>query len=178
MVQKILSFGTAAGLVIGSILFGLTVGMKNHPPLAYGMLIGYLTMLLGLSAVFVAIKKHRDADLGGVIRFWPALGLGLGVSLVASLFYVAAWEAALAVTQMDLAGSYADALMAEQRTRGASAEALAKLAVEMETFKVEYANPLIRLPMTLTEIFPVGVLVSLVSAGLLRSPRFLPARQA
>jgi len=178
MFKKILSYGTVAGLVVGVALFGLTVGMKDHPPSSYGMLIGYLTMLVGLSAVFLAIKKHRDADLGGVIRFWPALGLGLGVSLVASLFYVAAWEAALAFTHMDFAGSYAAALIDQQRGRGVSGEALAKFTADMETFKAEYSNPLFRLPMTFTEIFPVGVLVSLVSAGLLRSSRFLPARHA
>jgi hypothetical protein len=47
----------------------------------------------------------------------------------------------------------------------------------MEAFKVQYANPMFRLPMTFAEIFPVGVLVSLVSAGLLRNSRFLPARR-
>ncbi len=39
-----------------------------------------------------------------------------------------------------------------------------------------YAKPWYRMPMTFAEIFPVGILVSLVSAALLRNPRFLPAR--
>ena len=47
----------------------------------------------------------------------------------------------------------------------------------MEVFKTMYANPLLRLPMTFVEIFPVGVLVSLVTAGLLRNSRFLPMRR-
>ena len=46
----------------------------------------------------------------------------------------------------------------------------------MDAFKIQYADPLFRLPMTFVEIFPVGVLVSLISAGLLRNRRFLPAR--
>lgn len=45
-----------------------------------------------------------------------------------------------------------------------------------EASKVQYANPLFRLPMVFAEIFPVGVLVSLISAALLRNRRFLPAR--
>ena len=60
---------------------------------------------------------------------------------------------------------------------GASAEAIAKLSAEMAEFKVQYANPMFRLPMTFVEIFPVGVLVSLFSAALLRNSRFLPARR-
>ena len=39
-----------------------------------------------------------------------------------------------------------------------------------------YANPLFRLPITFTEILPVGLIVSLISALLLRNSRFMPAR--
>ncbi len=77
---------------------------------------------------------------------------------------------------MDFAKDYADALIAEERAKGVSGAALAKFTAEMEAFKTSYANPLYRWPMTFSEIFPVGILVSLVSAGLLRNSRFLPAR--
>lgn len=178
MLRMILAYGTIAGLVVGAVLSGIVIAMNGHQSMTWGMVIGYLTMLIGLSAVFVAIKRHRDVDLGGVIRFWPAFGLGLGISLVAGIFYALAWEFALAVTQMDFAGDYARFLIDEQRAKGVSGEELAKFTAEMDRFKVEYANPLYRLPMTFTEIFPVGVLVSLVSAGLLRNSRFLPMQRA
>jgi hypothetical protein len=155
----------------------LTVALNGHLPTRYGVAISYLTMLIALSAVFAAIKRHRDADLGGVIKFWPALGLGLGISVVAGVFYVLAWEAAQAFTHADFAGDYAKMLIEQQQAKGASAEALAKMTTDMESFKASYANPLYRLPMTFAEMFPVGVLVSLVSAGLLRNSRFLPARR-
>lgn len=64
----------------------------------------------------------------------------------------------------------------QQKAKGASAEAIASLSAQMEQFKLQYANPMFRLPMTFVEIFPVGLLVSLVSAGLLRNRGFLPAR--
>jgi len=141
------------------------------------MLVGYTTMLIALSAVFVGIKRHRDQDRGGVIGFWRALGVGLGISFIAGIFYVAAWEAVQSMMHMDFASSYAQAIIASQKAKGASAEALAKLTTEMEAFKVQYANPMYRLPMTFAEIFPIGVLVSLVSAGLLRNSRFLAVRR-
>jgi hypothetical protein len=141
------------------------------------MLVGYTTMLVALSTVFVAIKRQRDLNGGGVIRFWPAFGLGLGISAVAGLFYVLAWEAALAITQADFISAYTESLVEAERAKGASPAAIAKLRAEMESFRASYANPLFRMPLTFAEIFPVGVLVSLVSAGLLRNPRFLPARR-
>lgn len=177
MFRLMVFYGCIAGLVVGIPLFGLAVALNGHPPLKYGVALGYLTMLVALSAVFLAVKRHRDDDLGGVIRFWPALGLGLGISLVASIFYVLAWEAALAVTGMDFAGEYAKSLIAQQQAQGASAEALARFTAEMEEFKRQYAQPVYRVPMTLAEIFPVGVLVSLISAALLRNSRFMPARR-
>jgi hypothetical protein len=176
MLHKILKYGLIAGLVVGIALFATTVATNGQPPPGYGMAIGYLTMLIALSAVFVGIKRYRDVDRGGVIRFWPALGMGLGISLVASILYVLSWEAALAFTGIDFPEVFANAMLERQKAKGMSAEALAKLAGEMEAFKLQYANPMIRMPMTFAEIFPVGLLVSLVSAGLLRNPRFLPAR--
>nr|WP_246866775.1 DUF4199 domain-containing protein [Dyella sp. SG609] len=175
--RTILKYGLIAGLVVGGFELATFVLFSGMPPLKYGMVVGYTTMLIALSAVFVGIKRHRDVDRGGVIGFWPALGVGLGISFIAGIFYVAAWEAVQSMMHMDFASSYAQAIIASQKAKGASAEALAKLTTEMEAFKVQYANPMYRLPMTFAEIFPIGVLVSLVSAGLLRNSRFLAVRR-
>lgn len=176
MLHKILKYGLIAGLVVGIALFATTVATNGQPPPGYGMALGYLTMLIALSAVFVGIKRYRDVERGGVIRFWPAFGMGLGISVVASVLYVLSWEAALAFTGVDFPAVFANAMLERQKAKGMSAEGLAALAQEMEAFKLQYAKPMIRMPMTFAEIFPVGLLVSLVSAGLLRNPRFLPAR--
>jgi len=168
MLRTILKFGVIAGLVVGGFEIVTFVVFSGMPPLKYGMLIGYTTMLIALSSVFVGIKQHRDVDRGGVIGFWPALGVGLGVSFIAGIFYVAAWEAVQAMTHMDFASSYAQAIIASEKAKGASAETLAKLSTDMEAFKVQYANPMYRLPMTFVEIFPVGVPVFARAAGLKR----------
>ncbi|MEA3003208.1 MAG: hypothetical protein QOH81_1996 [Sphingomonadales bacterium] len=176
MLKRILIYGVVAGLIAGLPLSALVIAAHGNAP-AHGMAIGYTIMLIALSTIFVAIKRYRDAELGGVIRFWPALGLGLGISFIAGIFYVAAWEASVAISHIDFANGYANALIAQQKAAGVGGAELAKFTAEMERFKVQYANPLFRLPMTFAEIFPVGVLVSLVAAALLRNPRFLPARR-
>jgi hypothetical protein len=178
MWRNILKYGLIAGLVVAIPMNLMMVTMHDHAPLAWGMVFGYVTMLVALSAVFIAIKRYRDTELGGVIGFWPALALGLGISVIAGIIYSLAWELSLALTHMDFASAYANTLIAEKKAAGASAETIAQLTAEMEAFKVQYANPLFRMPMTFAEIFPVGVLVSLVSAALLRNSRFLAARPA
>jgi uncharacterized membrane protein len=177
MLRTVVWYGVLAGVIVGVPLFGFTVAMNGHPMTPYSAVVGYSIMLIALSTVFVAIKRRRDEALGGVIKFWPAFGLGLGISLVAAIFYVAAWEAALAVTHSDFAGTYANVLIEQQKAKGVTGEALAKFIASMERFKADYRNPLYRVPLTFAEIFPIGVLVSLVSAGLLRNSRFLPARR-
>ena len=178
MLRLIVRYGVIGGLVVGVPMFSLTVFGGNGGLEKYGYLIGYTTMLIALSTIFIAIKKRRDTTLGGVIGFWPAFGTGLAISFVAGIFYVASWELAMGVTHMDFAGSYAQAMIDAAKAKGLSGDALAKAVAEAEQFKANYANPLYRLPMTFIEIFPVGVLVSLVSAGLLRNSRFLAARRA
>jgi hypothetical protein len=178
MLRDILKYGLIAGLIVGGIDFTMFVSLADQEHLDNGMLIGYSVMLVALSAVFVGIKQHRDRELGGVIRFWPAFGMGLAISFIAGVFYVLAWEASQAVTGGDFASVWANAMIEQARARGESAAAIAKMTAEMAQFKVQYANPWWRLPMTFAEIFPVGVLVSLVSAALLRRPGFLPARRA
>ena len=174
MGRGILKYGVIAGLVVAAGMWGTLLAFRGGMPHGMlGMVLGYLTMLVALSAVFVAIKRHRDVDRGGVIRFWPAFGMGLAISVIASVFYVLAWELALATLVPDFAGHYARSVIAGAKARGADAAALATLTAQMDAFKVQYADPLYRLPMTFAEIFPVGVLVSLVSAALLRNPRVL-----
>ena len=177
MFASILKYGLIAGIVVGGISFAMFTAMDGVPNFEYGMLIGYATMLVALSAVFVGIKRHRDQALGGVIRFWPAFGMGVAMSLIAGILYALSWEASQAITGGDFMTAYSDYVLGQARAKGESAAAIARLSAEMAEFKVMYANPWFRLPMVFSEIFPVGVLVSLVSAALLRRPDFLPARR-
>ena len=177
MFGAILKYGLIAGLVVGGISFTMFTAMGDDHNFDYGMLIGYATMLVALSAVFVGIKQYRDHELGGVIRFWPAFGMGVAMTVVAGILYVLAWEASQALSDGDFMAAYSNYVLEQARAKGEDAAALAKLSAEMAEFKVVYANPWFRLPMVFSEIFPVGVLVSLVSAALLRRPTFLPARR-
>ena len=177
MFRDILKYGLISGLIVGGIDFAMFTAMADEHDFQNGMLIGYTIMLVALTAVFIGIKRHRDLQLGGVIRFWPAFGMGVAISFIAAVFYVLSWEASQAVTGGDFAAAYSNFVLEQARAKGESAAEIARMSAELAQFKVQYANPVWRLPMIFTEIFPVGVLVSLVSAMLLRRPGFLPARR-
>src|ERR1700679_4240853 len=129
MLRIIALYGTIAGLIVGIPMVATMVLVTGEIPHSY--IIGYTTMLVALSAVFVAIKRHRDLDLGGVIGFWPALGMGLGISFVAGVIYVFAWETACAIAHLDFANAYAKIEIAQQKAAGVSGAALAKFEGQM-----------------------------------------------
>ena len=52
--------------------------------------------------------------------------------------------------------------------KGASAAEIAAMEKEMATFKENYKNPLFNVGMTFLEVFPVGLIMTLVSAAILR----------
>ena len=176
MIRLIALYGVVAGLIVAiPMVWGmLTLTPETAPD--NGVLIGYLTMIVALTAVFLGVKHYRDKVLGGVIKFVPALLVGLGISAVASVIYVIGWEISLAYSGFDFAGGYTKTLVEAARAKGASPEELQKVMADAESFKKMYANPLYRMPITFIEMFPVGVLISLISAGLLRNSRLLPAR--
>lgn len=173
MARIVFIYGLISGLVIIAGIIGTIVVSGDQP---HGNVwLGYLIMLLGMAAVFMGVKAHRDQNNGGVIRFWPALGTGLLIAGVASLAYVAIWEVYLAMTDYSFMPEYTAAYLEQQRSAGVSGEAYRELQAQMQAYVEQYRSPLYRLPMTFVEIAPVGLLVSIVSAVLLRNSRFLPA---
>ena len=168
-------YGVIAGVVVAVGMFINTSFVADYG--AMGMVAGYLSMLVALIFVFVGVKRYRDVHLGGVIRFWQAVGVGLGIGLVASLFYVFSWEVYMWRTGGTFVADYAANNIAIMRADGKSAAEIAQFSSEMAAFAEQYKNPLFRMALTLTEILPVALLVALVSAALLRKSSFLPATQ-
>jgi uncharacterized protein DUF4199 len=175
MIRIILIFGIAAGVIV-AVPMCLMVANSEHGSAAQSYFAGYLVMVLALSLIFFGVKRLRDREMGGVIRFVPALLAGLGISAVAGVIYVIGWEIALAVTDFAFIDSYSSAAVEAARAKGASAAEIEAVIVNMDEFRRQYANPFFRLAVTFIEIFPVGLLISLISAALLRNSRFLPAR--
>lgn len=175
MSRIILIFGAAAGLIV-AVPMSLLLANAEPGSAATSHFTGYLIMLLALSLIFFGVKRLRDRELGGVIRFVPALLVGLGISAVAGVIYVIGWEITLAVTDFAFVDTYSTAAVEAARAKGSSAADVEAVIAQMDEFRRQYANPFFRLPVTFIEIFPVGCLISLISAALLRNSRFLPAR--
>lgn len=168
-------FGTIAGLINIGAMIAVIVASGGEPEMgSHSLWLGYLIMIVALSMIFFAVKRYRDQELGGVIKFVPAFLMGLGVTLVAGVIYVLVWEVYMAATNYTFMDAYAAAMIEAERAKGAAGN-VDKVITEMEQAKVLYADPLSRMAMTFLEIFPVGLLIALISAAVLRNPKILPA---
>lgn len=172
MYRIMLVYGAIAGMVIIAIMTaGMVLGSGGGSEVQ-----GYLTMIVVLSLIFVGVKRYRDKNLGGVIKFLPALGVGAGIAAVAAVFYVLSWEVSLQVTDFAFIEAYKETTIASYEAKGLTGEALASKVEKLEAMMASYRNPAYRLPITFVEIFPVGLVVAFISAALLRNPKILPAR--
>jgi len=171
--RYVLVYGTIAGAIaIAPITASIAVDSLNH---LQSLWFGYLVMLVALSLTFVAVKRYRDVECGGVVGFGPALLVGLGIAVVSGVVYVIGWEAYLATTDGNFMQDYAAATLADMRASGASAAELATAEAEMADAIAMYDSPPERFLITFSEIFPVGLLMALAAAAVLRNPRVLPA---
>ncbi len=168
-------YGVIAGVVVAVGMFININFVASYG--AMGMVAGYLSMLVALIFVFVGVKRYRDVHLGGVIRFWKAVGVGLGIGLVASLFYVLSWEVYMWRSGGTYLTDYIARTVEDMRVAGKPAAEVAKFSADMGAMAERYKNPLFRMALTLTEILPVALLVAFVSAALLRKSSFMPAIQ-
>jgi hypothetical protein len=170
-----LIYGGLASAVLAAFI-GVTALLHHQVQWVATLTFGYSVMLVAMSFIFVGVKRYRDVEGGGVIKFGQALGLGLLIALIACVAYTLIWELYLAATHYRFMDDYIATTLAKARASGKSAADIVRMTAEFDAMRTMYANPLIRLPMTAMEVAPVGLAVSLFSAALLRNPRLLPAR--
>ena len=142
------------------------------------MLAGYLIMFICLSTIFFAVKALRDKHLGGTITFGKGFLTGLYITLIAGVCYIISWEVYFqnSPSAKKFMEVYTAQTISKMKASGESAEKIEKTAKDMaQTAELYNNNALVRYGYTLIEILPVGLLISLVSAGVLRRKEFLPA---
>jgi hypothetical protein len=167
MKRTILTFGLISGAVI-SVLMGLAMAFQNQIGFDRGYVVGYTSMVLSFLLVFFGIRAYRDNEGQGSITFGRAFSIGMGIMLIACVCYVVTWEFIYYFFMPDFMDKYAAYVLEKARAAGASPAVLAEKAQKLQQAKAAYANPLVNVAMTFIEPFPVGLLITLISAVALR----------
>ena len=171
MKKNIIIYGLIAGIVV-SILMLFSTNYISHVEgkVDYNtsLLIGYASMLIAFSLVYVGIRNYRDKYNGGVISFGKAFKIGIMMVLIASTMYVVAWLIDYYFFSTDFMEKYSVAMLDKLKASGASQIEIDRETKEMASFVRMSKNPFFTAMMTYVEILPVGLIVTLISSLILK----------
>lgn len=170
MKKIVWTFGLIAGAVLSAMMLA-TLPFMDRIGYDKGEVLGYTTMVVAFLLVFFGIRSYRDGVGGGRIGYGRAVAVGLLITAVASACYTATWEVLYYNFMPDFAEHYGRYELDRARAAGKSEAELGKMRADLEQFRVMYANPVYNVGFTFLEPLPVGVVVTLVSAGVLSRRR-------
>ena len=167
MKNNVWKYGLLSGLAL-AISMAVTVPFEHRIGARWAMAVGYTIMVLSFLIVFVGVKHYRDSERGGFITFGRALAAGSLMMLISCACYVGMWEVMVATVEKNFAHDYTASMVKQAQNSGLQGAALEARIAEAHKFEVMYSNPLYRMSMTLLEPLPVGIVMALVTAGILR----------
>ena len=165
MTKKALVYGLLAGVIVSIyMVIAMARCTKDMDPGTGMMLMGFASMFVAFSMIFVAVRSYRNNEGGGYITFGKAFKLGVIIALIGSTMYVITWMIDLHFFLPDFADMYAASEISKAQAAHKTAAEIAKITKDMDDFKVSYKNPVMVVLYTYMEILPVGLILALESA--------------
>jgi hypothetical protein len=169
MKNIVLRYGLISGVVLAALTsITLPLCLNGTIEMRDSQVLGYSIMALSFIAVFFGVRNYRDRQNGGTITFGKAFKVGILIALMTCAVYVVSWEIVFWGFMPDFGDKYATLVLEKMTKDGAAPAAIAEARANMEQFKQLYRNPFFNVGMTFMEVFPVGLIVTLVSAAILR----------
>jgi len=168
MKKTVLTFGLISGLMIsvlmdGSLLLANKMGTGHN-----SMLLGYTMMVASFLLIYFGVRSYRDNNLDGQISFGRAFACGILIALITTVFYVATWEVLYFGFMPHFMDSYFAAQIHKVQASHHDSATIAARVAAIEQSQRDYQNPLINMAYTFMEPLPVGLIITLVSAAVLR----------
>jgi len=167
MKKTVLIFGLLSGAVAAALMF-ITLPFADRIGFERGLIIGYTTIILSFLLVFFGIRSYRENIGGGAISFGRAFAVGILITLISCICYVVAWEILYFKFMPDFADKYAAHAIEKLKAAGATAAAIQAQMEEAKNLKRILDNPFLNAAATFIEPFPVGLIITLISALILR----------
>jgi len=168
MRKVVLTFGLLSG-VLSAAMMAATVPFMDRLGFDRGIYYGYTAIVISFLFVYFGIRSYRDHVLGGSISFGTGFQAGILITLISCACYVGTWLFLYYNVIPDFGQQYAAYVVESARASGASAAELESTirstADAMEMLK----NPFLNAAITFLEPFPVGLLITVISAAVLKS---------
>lgn len=168
MRKIVLRYGLASGAVLIALSAVMLPCMNGAIDFDLGEIAGYSIMVLSFLLVFAGIRSYRNNVEDGAITFGRAFQVGILITLITCAVYVVAWEITFFFFYPEFFDQYSAHVLDKMRAAGESQAAILKTTESMAKMGKLYTNPLWNSAITFMEVFPVGLIVTLVSAAILR----------
>lgn len=182
MRRVVLTFGLIGGVIIVVLAWLIAWSCDvNALNLDFAMFIGYAAMLIALTMVFFGIKSYRDNYAGGQITFLKGVQIGLLISLIGCVFYfigAVSYDLAHPGWVDRISEKFTQHMVGKLKASGTPQAEIDKTLQEAAETQAMLQNPLIFFLACIIEFLPVGIVVTLISAALLRRRELLPAAAA
>ena len=176
MQKTILTFGLISG-ALSSLMMVATVPFMDKISFDKGEYFGYTAIVLSFLLVFFGIRSYRDNVGNGQITFTKAFAVGISITLISCIFYVVTWEVLYFNFLHDFMDKYGAYMIEKLKASGASPAAVQTQLRQLKKYKELYENPLFNAAITFIEPFPIGLVITLISAAVLRGkPQSQPAQ--
>jgi len=176
MKKTVLIFGLISG-AISALMMLVTMPFTDHIGYDRALVVGYTNIVLSFLLVYFGIRSYRDNVTGGQISFAQAFGVGILITLISCAIYVVTWEVVYFGFKYVSMDHYYTHMIAKARASGASDAVILAKVQEINRTKQMYENPLFNSLLTFIEPFPIGLVITIVSAAILRKkPQSQPAQ--
>jgi hypothetical protein len=161
-------YGLISGIILAVMIIALTPLMKNIDDLEKSGTYGMFGMGIGLSMIFFAIRQVRDKLQNGIISFGEAFKTGLTVAMIGSLFYVVAWMMYFHFVDDSFIEIYSKYQIEQVESGTLKPEEKASQIKDINEMMVNYRKLPVMFAYTLMEIFPFGLMITIICAVLMK----------
>lgn len=170
MRKIVLTFGLIAGGIL-SVMMLATIPFIEQIGFSTAEVIGYSTMVLAFLMIYFGIRSYRDSTSDGSVTFGRAFQVGILITLIAAVCYAATWQLIYYRIVPDFMDKYSAYALEKERASGATEQVIEQKRQDMARYVEMYRNPLINVAITLVEPLPVGLVMTVISSGLLGTRR-------
>ena len=167
MKKTVLTFGLISGAISAAMML-VTIPFVDKVGWERGEILGYTSIVLSALLIFFGIRSYRENVAGGRLTFGRGFAVGILITLISSACYVATWELVYYKFMPGFAEKYAAHMVERAKASGAGQQKIDETTQRAQQFAQMYHNPVINVALTFMEVFPIGLAVTLLSAGILR----------
>lgn len=167
MKKTVITFGLISGFII-SVLMGGSLVLADRIGSGHSMALGYTIMVASFLLIYFGIRSYRDNTLGGQISFGRAFACGILITFITTICYVVMWEILYFNFMPHFMDSYFAAQIHKVQSAGLDPATTAARVAAIRRSQELYQNPLVNMAYTFMEPLPVGLVITLISAAVLR----------